>query len=68
VASAMPTPPLRPSASVTRRNAGAGGAGVLPVVNFCPQCGVRVGAGHNYCAECGTNLSAGIIRNASRAE
>jgi hypothetical protein len=67
VAAASP-PPLRLSASATRRNAGASGAGVPPVVNFCPQCGVRVGAGHNFCAECGTNLSAGVIRTASRAE
>src|SRR5216684_3729372 len=25
--------------------------------NFCPQCGVRAGAGHNFCAECGAALN-----------
>ena len=46
---------------------GASGAG-LPLVNFCPQCGVRVGAGHKFCAECGANLSPLAPRIASRAE
>jgi cytochrome c-type biogenesis protein CcmI len=36
-------------------------------VNFCPQCGVRVGAGHNFCAECGASLAIGAGA-ASRAE
>ena len=25
--------------------------------NFCPQCGVRAGAGHNFCAACGAALN-----------
>ncbi|MEA2679609.1 MAG: hypothetical protein QOK03_1331 [Candidatus Binataceae bacterium] len=62
---AQPAPALR--ASAARRQPGAAGAG-LPLVNFCPQCGVRVGAGHNFCAECGANLSPVAARTASRAE
>jgi len=58
-------PALR--ASAARRQPGAPGAG-LPLVNFCPQCGVRVGAGHDFCAECGANLSPVAARAASRAE
>jgi zinc ribbon protein len=65
LAAASPTPTLRtPSA---RRQLGAVGAG-LPLVNFCPQCGARVGTGHNFCAECGANLSPVAARTASRAE
>jgi hypothetical protein len=62
---AAPAPALRaPSA---RRLPGAAGVG-QPLVNFCPQCGVRVGTGHNFCAECGANLSPVAARSASRAE
>jgi hypothetical protein len=39
-----------------------------PVVNFCPQCGVPVGAGHNFCASCGANLNVAVVRIATRAE
>jgi hypothetical protein len=28
-------------------------------VNFCPQCGVRAGGGHNFCANCGASLTIG---------
>ncbi len=42
------------------------GAGHPPAVNFCPQCGVRVGAGHNFCAECGTNLNLVAMRRVAR--
>jgi cytochrome c-type biogenesis protein CcmI len=34
---------------------------------FCPQCGVRAGAGNRFCAACGVPLGAGS-RNAIRAE
>ena len=27
------------------------------VVNFCPQCGTRIGRAHNFCANCGTPLA-----------
>jgi len=58
-------PPPAPRASTTRRMPGAAHP---PLVNFCPQCGVRVGAGHNFCAACGANLSPATARIASRAE
>jgi hypothetical protein len=60
-----PVTPLRASSS--RRMSSAAGAG-HPVVNFCPQCGVRVGAGHNFCAACGANLNAITTRSAARAD
>ena len=62
---ASPVTPLRTSSA--RRMSSASGAG-HPVVNFCPQCGVRVGTGHNFCAECGANLSPVAARSALRAE
>jgi hypothetical protein len=49
-----------------RRSLGA--ANARPIVNFCPQCGVPVGAGHNYCASCGASLNMVAARIASRAE
>lgn len=39
-----------------------------PGMNFCPQCGGRVGAGHNFCAGCGASLDAAAALTASRAE
>jgi cytochrome c-type biogenesis protein CcmI len=27
------------------------------IVNFCPQCGTRIGAAHNFCANCGAALA-----------
>ncbi len=37
-------------------------------MNFCPQCGAQVGAGHNFCAECGAALVAAEQRRLSRAD
>jgi hypothetical protein len=65
-APAPPVPSLREPSG--RRMSGADGAGHPPAVNFCPQCGVRVGLGHNYCAECGTNLNAFAMLAAARGE
>ncbi len=28
-------------------------------VNFCPQCGTRIGLAHNFCANCGAALAGG---------
>jgi len=56
-----------PRPQPARRPSRAGGAG-QPIVNFCPQCGVRVAAGYNFCAECGTDLNAVAVRSASRGE
>jgi hypothetical protein len=39
-----------------------------PVMNFCPQCGVPVGLGHNFCAGCGASLSLVAARVTARAE
>jgi ribosomal protein L32 len=39
-----------------------------PAVNFCPQCGVRVGAGHNFCAACGASVNLAAARVAARGE
>jgi hypothetical protein len=64
---AAAAPAAAPRASSARRIPAAGAAHP-PLVNFCPQCGVRVGAGHNFCAECGANLSPATTRAASRAE
>ncbi len=61
-------PPSAQRASSTRRIPGAVRASHPPLMNFCPQCGVRVGTGHNFCAECGANLSPAAARTASRAE
>jgi len=60
----LATRPPRAAARVTD-----GGASVAPPsVNFCPQCGVRVGAGHNFCAGCGASLNVAAARVASRGE
>jgi hypothetical protein len=56
---AAPPPLLRTSAF------GGATAVVLPNVNFCPQCGVPVGAGHNFCAACGASLNVAAARGAS---
>ena len=61
-------PPPAPRASSMRRIPGAVRAPNPPLVNFCPQCGVRVGTGRNFCAGCGANLSPAAARTASRAE
>jgi hypothetical protein len=68
VGQAAASPPPARRASTTRRMPGAAGTGHPPLVNFCPQCGVRVGIGHNFCAECGAKLSPAAARIASRAE
>lgn len=57
---ALRAPPMRPSAGVA--------SSVTPVVNFCPQCGVPAGVGHNFCAGCGARLSVVAARVAARAE
>jgi hypothetical protein len=54
----------RPS---SRRALGASST-MKPIVNFCPQCGVAVGADHNFCAGCGASLNVVASRTASRAE
>jgi hypothetical protein len=60
---AFRTAPMR----VAPRVAGVANS-TKPVVNFCPQCGVSVGARHNFCAGCGVSLSGDAARVASRAE
>ena len=66
---AAPAPSLEASTGTPSARLPIGAAALSKqVINFCPQCGVRVGAGHNYCAECGGNLNAVAVRTASRAE
>ncbi len=63
--------PMRLAARVSRpgRVAASGAAaGTPPTMNFCPQCGVRAGAGHNFCAACGASLDGAAARVAARRE
>jgi hypothetical protein len=59
---------VAPIGTPTARRSFGGTIAVSPIVNFCPQCGVPVGAGHNFCASCGTSLNVAAVRIASRAE
>jgi len=58
---------IAPMRQALRASAGVASS-ATPVVNFCPQCGVPAGAGHNFCAGCGASLSVVAARVAARAE
>lgn len=61
--------PMRLATRAVRLGARAGATVASPpTVNFCPQCGVRAGAGHNFCAACGTGLKLAAARGAVRGE
>lgn len=60
--------PSAPIGTPSVRRSFGDASGSRPTVNFCPQCGVPAGAGHNFCADCGASLNVAAARIASRAE
>ena len=59
---------VSPIGAPIARRSSRGASASRPVVNFCPQCGVPVGASHNFCMSCGASLNLAAARVASQGE